>query len=412
MAEEKSTKRTRRKLKLVIYTHDFLPLLGGVQTQIELLGRGFMTFPGADGLPEFDPIVVTNTPANGFDDSSLAFPIVRNPALSQLVGLIRGADVLHLAGPALLPLVISWLLRTPTIVEHHGYQAICLNGALLHEPDRAVCRGYFQAGQISECLRCQRSELSSTSKSLLRLIATKMRNFLCRQVENVAITGHVLRRHDLPRSQVIYYGIEESLAGQAGGAPNSRDLAKVCFGYLGRLVPEKGVGVLLDAAGELHKQGHDFALWLIGDGTDRPRLESQIGQLDLSSRIHLTGFLSGEALSSLLQKIDVIIMPSVWEETAGLSAIEQMMRGRLVIASDIGGLSEVVSDAGILFPPGNAEALAERMSAVIAHPELIETLGFKARERALRAFKLERMLDEHAHLCRQVVAKRGPKSGI
>jgi glycosyltransferase involved in cell wall biosynthesis len=406
MAEGKSTNRVNRKLKIVIYTHDFLPLIGGVQTQIELLARGFMTFPGVDAPPEFEPIVVTNTPAGDFDDSSLSFPIVRNPSVSELIRLIRRAQVVHIAGPALLPLVIARLLRKPTMVEHHGYQAICLNGALLHEPDRAVCPGHFQAGRISECLRCQRSELSSMRKSLLRLIATKMRNCLCRRVENVAITSYVLKRHSLPNSRVIYYGIEDTLMGKTVTVAKSSVPVKVRFACLGRLVPEKGVGVLLSAAAELQREGRDFDIWLIGDGTERPHLESEIKRLGLGSRVRLTGFLSGTALSSLLQRVDVIVMPSVWEETAGLSAIEHMMRGRLVIASAIGGLGEVVGDVGILFPPGEAEALAACMAAVIGRPEQIVALGIKARTRALTTFGWQRMLEEHAEVYRQAASSR------
>jgi glycosyltransferase involved in cell wall biosynthesis len=404
MAEEKSTHSVHRKLKIVIYSHDFLPLIGGVQTQIDLLARGFMTFPGVDAPPEFEPTVVTNTPAESFDDSSLSYPTVRNPSITKLVKLIRRAQVLHIAGPALLPLVIASLLGKPTIIEHHGYQAICLNGALLHEPDRTVCPGHFQAGRIIECVRCQRSELSSTPKSVLRLVVTGFRNFLCRRVENVAITGHVLKRHALPHSRVIYYGIEDGLMGKTLTAANSIIPAKVCFAYLGRLVPEKGVGVLLNAAAQLQTEGREFDLVLIGDGTERPSIEGEIKRLGLGSRVRLTGFLSGAELSSLLQGVHVVVMPSVWEETAGLSAIEQMMRGRLVIASAIGGLAEVVDDAGILFPPGDAQALAACMSTVIADPAQIVTLGIKARERALRTFKFDRMLEEHAQVYRQAVS--------
>ena len=87
-------------------------------------------------------------------------------------------------------------------------------------------------------------------------------------------------------------------------------------------------------------------------------------------------------------------------------AIEQMMRGRLVIASAIGGLGEVVGGAGIVCPPGDAEALAACMSAVIAHPERIAALGSKARERALGTFGFARMLEEHAEIYRRVASKR------
>ena len=103
-----------------------------------------------------------------------------------------------------------------------------------------------------------------------------------------------------------------------------------------------------------------------------------------------------------LRDVQAVVMPSVWEETAGLAAIEQMMRGRLVIASDVGGLGEIVGDAGLKFPPGDAGALADCMRKVLRDPSLIESFGRKARERALRLFTRSRMTEEHARLYRGI----------
>jgi glycosyltransferase involved in cell wall biosynthesis len=96
-------------------------------------------------------------------------------------------------------------------------------------------------------------------------------------------------------------------------------------------------------------------------------------------------------------------MPSVWEETAGLAAIEQMMRGRLVIASKIGGLAEIVGSAGLCFAPGSADALAECMRRVLQEPGLIDVLGSQARMRAFNLFARPRMIDEHRNLYRLVL---------
>jgi glycosyltransferase involved in cell wall biosynthesis len=145
---------------------------------------------------------------------------------------------------------------------------------------------------------------------------------------------------------------------------------------------------------------------LIGDGPERTKLEGEIQRQGLGSHIHITGFLRGTELVSMLAKVDVVVMPSVWEETAGLSAIEQMMRGRLVIASDIGGLGEVVGNAGMVCPPGDAEALAACMAYVIVHPECLATLGNKAREHALTTFRYTRMLEDHVEVYRQVFSGR------
>ena len=393
-------------LKVVIYSHYFAPSVGGVETIVESLARGLTIYKGVNGSPEFEIVVVTNTAAGEFDDQALPFPVVRSPSWLELLRQVCRAHVLHLAGPALLPLLFARILRKPTVIEHHGYQAICLNGGLLHEPDRAVCPGHFQAGRLGECFRCQRSELSSSFESLRRLVLTKMRNALCQGVENVAISEHVRKRNALPNSRVMYYGIEDVFKGETVSSTVSTCPTRLCFAYVGRLVSEKGVPVLLGAAARLQKEGHEFDVLLIGDGPERSRLEGEIERQGLRTRVRITGFLRGLQLSSLLQKVHVVVMPSVCEETAGLAAIEQMMRGRLVIASAIGGLGEVVGGAGIVCPPGDAEALAACMSAVIAHPERIAALGSKARERALGTFGFARMLEEHAEIYRRVASKR------
>ena len=87
-------------------------------------------------------------------------------------------------------------------------------------------------------------------------------------------------------------------------------------------------------------------------------------------------------------------MPSIWEETFGLSALEHMALGRLVIVADIGGLAEVVGDAGLKFQAGNSAALAEQLQRVITTPAIIEEYKAKASERAA-FFTLHKMIAEH-----------------
>jgi len=123
----------------------------------------------------------------------------------------------------------------------------------------------------------------------------------------------------------------------------------------------------------------------------------------LENHIRITGYLAGAALAESLRDVRVVVMPSIWEETAGLAAIEQMMRGRLVIASDIGGLSEVVGSAGLCFAPGDAIALSECMRRVLHQPTLIDAMGREARVRALSLFARQRMIDEHRQVYREAL---------
>jgi len=397
-------------MKLLVYSHFFAPSVGGVETIVFSLAQGLAELRTAEGETQFDVTVATQTPAEGFDDRTLGFRVVRQPGLGRLWSLVRSADVVHLAGPALVPLLFCRLARKPVVVEHHGYQASCPNGLLLHQPDCAVCPGHYQARRYAECLRCQRAE-TTTVRSLAKLSWMVPRRFLVsRAAANIAVTRHVLERQKLPRSIVILHGIDDPLAEDHPTLPPSGTANKICFGYVGRFVQEKGIVVILEAARLLKKENLAFETRLIGDGPERGQLEEKIASYDLKAQVFTTGFLTGAAFAQAIRDVRVIVMPSIWEETAGLAAMEQMIRGRLVIASAVGGLAEVVGDAALLCTPGDAESLAECMRKVIREPSLIEAYGQKARERALQQFSLRRMIDEHASAYREALQETKGKS--
>ncbi len=387
-------------MKLLIYTHFFAPSVGGVENAVQSLARGLAEMRGPNGEAEFEITLVTHTSRGNFDDEILPFRIIRAPGYGTLLRLVRQADVIHVAGPSLAPLWIAWCMRIPAVIEHHGYQATCLNGLLLRQPDAKVCPGYFMSRDYEKCLSCFAQE-TSWPRSIFKLLTMFPRRFFTRRIAtNIAITQHVMNRQGLPRTKVVYYGIEDPLASSKdrSGLQSSGER----FAYVGRFVQEKGLPVLLRAASLLRKEGRRFSILLIGDGEQRPELEEIIRREELSDTVRITGYLRGEELSRELRNVNVVIMPSLWEETAGLAAIEQMMRGRLVIASAIGGLLEIVDGAGLTFPPADYAALADRMRAVLENPSQFHELRQTARERSLELFRLQRMLEEHASIYRQI----------
>jgi glycogen synthase len=393
-------------MKLLIYSHYFAPSLGGVENIVRKLASGLARLPFAGSSGEFEVVVVTQTGRGTFDDSTLPFRVVRKPGFLRLTELIHKSDLVHLAGPALLPLFLARLVHKPVVVEHHGYQTICPSGSLLLQPELDMCPGHYQAGHFGTCFRCVRAELPAV-RSAQALILTGLRAWLCKRATNVTVSQHMtMRLSPSLRLQVIHHGVEgpgeqNALEFEKIGRPS-----RICFAYVGRFVSEKGIPVLLNAARQVMDEGLRFDLLLIGDGPDRQKLQNQIVSNGLASCARITGFLQGAVLDNLMERVHAVVMPSVWEETAGLSAIEQMMRGRLVIASNIGGLAEIVGGAGMLFTPRDVGALASCMKKVIREPELIFRLGTKARQRALELFGYSRMLEEHAQVYRRLLAAR------
>src|SRR5258708_11308866 len=367
-------------VKLLLYSHYFAPSIGGVETSVESLAAGLAELRSPEINKEFEVTLVTQSAMGAFDDGALSFAVVRRTPLTILWTLIRDSDIVHIAGPSLAPLFLAFVARKPFVVEHHGYQAICPNGLLNYLPDRTMCPGHFQAHQYWKCFLCRNCELSAF-QSISSLLLMFPRLWLVRQAaKNVAITRHVLERHKLPRSEVVYYGIEDPLLKRNPDplASNARD--PISFAFVGRFVPEKGIPILLQAACLLAKEGRTFTIRLIGDGPERGMLESLIRRDHLENHVSITGYLRGQKLTEALDGVRVVVMPSVWEETAGLAAIEQMMRGRLVIASKVGGLAEIVGSTGLCFVPGTPHAFAECIPRILQNPGLIDLLGYEARK--------------------------------
>ncbi len=386
----------------MLYTHEWAPSVGGIQTVYMCLARGLSQWPKTHAGEAVEVTLVTRTRADGMDDSQLPFHIVRRPRLRELIQHIRSADIVHVAGPALLTLIIGWLLRKPTIIEHHGYQSNCPNGLLLYGPDHAVCPGHFMARNYRKCIQCNSGSLGR-AKSFWSLALTFPRRWLAgKAAVNVVPSHHIGRRIGLPRTQAIYHGVPGQPIPRRSAAGKD-DLHPGCFAYVGRLVTEKGLPVLLQACSQLSQRGYDFRVKIVGDGPERPRLEKIADELGLKSRTEFLGSVDQEAIGVLLTGITAVVMPSVCEDVAPLVAIEQMMQGRLIIASDIGGLGEIVDGVGLKFPPGDWNGLESCMRQVLENPNLAEELGERAQRHASQVFAEERMVAEHLYLYQKLV---------
>ena len=99
------------KINLLLYSHDWLPLVGGVQTVTLSLATGLAEWGKTHPGDSIEVVFVTQTPANGMDDFKFPFRVLRHPGQRELIRHIRSADVLHLAGPALLPPLFARLCR-------------------------------------------------------------------------------------------------------------------------------------------------------------------------------------------------------------------------------------------------------------------------------------------------------------
>ena len=142
---------------------------------------------------------------------------------------------------------------------------------------------------------------------------------------------------------------------------------------------------------------------MIGDGPDREALQQQAVALGLEDSVKFLGYVAPERLEEELAEAATVVMPSIAGEVFGMVAAENMSRGKLVIVSDVGAMREVVGDAGLWFPPGDAGALAQCMKRILEDPTLPARLGPEARRRASVDFDQEKMVLQHLHVYREAV---------
>lgn len=172
-----------------------------------------------------------------------------------------------------------------------------------------------------------------------------------------------------------------SMAGpQSTGAP-------LRVGMVGRLAPLKGQHVFLEAFAQAFPEGTGRATIvgaaLFGESRDyEEQLRSQVVRLGLQGRVEMTGF--REDIAAELGRLDVLVQASVIAEGFGLVVVEGMASGLAVVAPRAGGPAEIVTDGhdGLLYPPGDVEALAFALRRLAVDGSLRERLGEAARKRA------------------------------
>ena len=173
-------------------------------------------------------------------------------------------------------------------------------------------------------------------------------------------------------------------------------------GNVAALVPHKGQRYLIDAAALVVRQVPDARFLVIGEGELHGELQRQIKQLRLEKHVILTGFRPD--VLSLHKSFDLFVMSSV-TEGLGTSALDAMACGRPVVATQAGGLSEVVIDGetGLLVPVRNAAALADGITRLLQDTVLRDTCGRAALARARTTFNVELMIEKTLGVYRRLV---------
>jgi glycosyltransferase involved in cell wall biosynthesis len=305
-------------MRILLSTYSFAPAVGGLETVARLLAREWVALG-------HEVRVVTRSPGPADPATERVAPVIRRPGLPALAGHLAWCDVFFQNNLS-LRLAAAWpLCPRPWVTAHQAW--------LIHPGTRAAWHHPFKTA----ALRLGRS---------------------------VAISRAVAAALPVPASIIPNpYDASVFTAATDGPAP-ARDLV-----FVGRLVSDKGAGLLVEALSILHRAGDPRTATIVGAGPEEPRLRAAVLAAGLAAHVDFTGILPPGEVTAALRRHRLLVVPSLWPEPFGIVALEGLAAGCRVVVSDGGGLPEAVGGLGRVFHRADgATGLAAAIRASLAAP--------------------------------------------
>ena len=277
-------------LNVLIHSYRFPPDLGGLENAGELIARGLHELGQA-------VVVVTRTRGARLANRNKPYRVVEQPKVIEFINLLKWSNVVlhnNLSSYVVWPLLI---VRRPWLVVHQTW--------LPGRTDSGWIRGAFKRRLIRY----------ATNVSISRAVA-----------KSLGIASDVIGN---PYDDVVFKRIPQT--------KRIRDLV-----FVGRLVSDKGVDVLLRALALSRRQGRRHTCTIVGEGPSRRQLEATVAGLDLTDDVTFLGVKVGAELAEAMNRHRIIVIPSSWDEPFGIVALEGIACGCVALAAQSGGLPEAV----------------------------------------------------------------------
>jgi glycosyltransferase involved in cell wall biosynthesis len=365
------------KNRLCIVTHTFLPHVGGIEKVVNEQSKRLRT-------GNFSPLIVTNridTPKRYVVDGvpvqcyeslntgfrlGIPYSIPTVPSFPTFLKAVKSSKIVHAHGhPYLTSLIaskLSKLYEKPFVLTQHN-TFIDYNNVF----DHVERLNDFTVGK---------QNLNGADKIIAISNATK--EYVLRLGAKPSKVKVVYNGVDLARFRPIA-GKREEMRKKLGISQNAIVVLTVR-----RLVYKNGIDTLIDTASIAVKKNPRIVFLVVGKGPDLENVKLQVAQLGIEANFRLTGFVSDEDLPSYYNVADLFVLPSKSGEGLPLVALEGMACGLPVIATDVGGIREILrEDYGKLVAPNKPELLAE---AVLD----FASVNFSSRKEELRVMAEER----------------------
>ncbi len=285
-------------------------------------------------------------------------------------------DVVHVHNffPRLSPAIFDacQAAGVPAVWTLHNFRVACASGFFMR--DGQICDACLGKAPIPAIIhRCYRGSLIG-SASLAAMIALHraMGTWQHKVTRFIALTNFardMFVAAGLSPERIV---VKPNFAYDPRTGSEQSEQRRHGALFVGRLSPEKGAGVLIDAWRDL-----DVPLTIIGDGPERANLERIA-----PPNVFFMGLVNQKAVAAAMADAQALIVPSVWFENFPMTVVEAMAAGTPVIASRLGALSGMVSDGvtGLHFSAGDADDLARVVTAAFAAPEYLARMGAGARQ--------------------------------
>ena len=172
--------------------------------------------------------------------------------------------------------------------------------------------------------------------------------------------------------------------------------------YLGRIVPKKGLHILLTAMMNVIKSHPDAQLLIGGKGKMAIFLKSYAKTIGIQENVQFLGFVPDEKLSMLYRSSDIFVLPSIAGESFGITLLESMAVGVPPVGTNVGGIPEIIDGCGILVEPNDSNKLANAIIRLLDNKNLRMTLGKKCRERVEKCYSSEMVGDKTIEVYKEI----------
>jgi len=282
-------------------------------------------------------------------------------------------NIYHHITPSILPVLKRY--NIPVVQTLHDFHLISPNYNLYSEKSgihEECSHGKYWKAIVHKCIKNSRS---ASALSTIKMYFEKITKIYTKNVDMFISPSQFLMnkyiKNGFPSDKICFLRHFVELSEYKPKFSPGKYIL-----FFGRLHAQKGVKTLIEAVSELP----DVSLKIVGSGKEEKNLLELIAKKN-TRNIEFLGAKYGEELKNIIRNSAFVVIPSVWYENAPFVALEAFALGKPVIASNLGGLPEIVKhkNTGLLFKAGDAEDLREKILSLSLYPCLIRTMGVQAR---------------------------------